>query len=257
MKLKDGIIIILLFIIAVALGIFFGFKISEDKQSDNEVNQGNISNNNTDNKKDDNNEQEYSLAEATKLMEKYVLDNGCGEKYITDLSDETSKNYLSFKMTGSTETVACKVLENEGIAENKNSGEIILGQCFLDETNNKFKHSLYDYDSALKNKKVLFGNLSSLQKNEVDFDIGKYYYYSSTKNGFVQLMIPAGYDCSARPTSCGLLSASIIGNDLKILAYNTVTDKTTGKEIKETVNYEYTFKMQDTGYYLASIEEVK
>lgn len=256
MKFKDSIIIILLFIIAVALGIFVGFKISEGEKNDTKVDQGNISDNKND---ENNNEQDYSLTEATKLMDNYVLEH-CGSKYITDLTDETSKNYLSVKVTASTDTVACKELEDEGIVENENVmggyGDAVLAQCELDEKEHYFEHNLYDYDNVLKSKKVLFGNLSSLQKKVVYFDASKYYYYYSTKNGFVRLSLPTGYGCT-ETFSYGLLSARIIGDDLKILAYNTRIESITGIEIKKTVNYEFTFKMQDTGYYLASIEEVK
>lgn len=258
MKFKDSIIIILLFIIAVTLGIFVGFKISEKNKNGNEIDQGNISDNKNDK---NNNEQDYSLTEATRLMDNYVLEH-CGSKYITDLTNETSKNYLSFKMTASTDTVACKELEDEGIVENENVmggyGDVVLAQCELDEKEHYFEHNLYNYDNALKSKKVLFGNLSSLQKKVVYFDTDKYYYYYyySTKNGFVHLNLPTGYGCT-ETFSYGLISARIIGDDLKILAYNTRIESITGIEIKETVNYEFTFKMQDTGYYLASIEEVK
>lgn len=237
MKIKDSIILIVVFVVAIFLGVFIGVKVTDNKSDTNKSNQ-------TEN--NDNKTTELSTAEAERIMSKYTFDV-CGKSYITDLSDQATAT-VALKNTLSDGTFTGTDLKNEGLDEYIFRGtKGILYNSNADELS-----SFYNYSNVSSTYKTLFGDSKSLSKNSFDSsELAYHYYYSSSNDLFIRLVIPTGYVCNGDNKS-GVRSAKVINNNLEIIAYNIDASE------KNTVtDYKYVFKKANNNYYLTEITEIK
>ena len=162
MKLKDSIIIILAVVIAIVVGVFVGFKLSESKNdnpttnngtTNNNVNNNENTNNENVNKENTNNgdaetEKEFSIAEAEKLMSKYIFFNDFrGKSYISQLSDST-KNGVAIQNMAGVVYDSNRTICYELFGEKYYDDEEIKGYC-----GNNQEMQKYSYQDVLEEKK--------------------------------------------------------------------------------------------------------
>lgn len=252
MEKKNTGLIFVIVILALVVGLLGGYIIANkliDKQPNQTENNDNKNNGKDDNQSgqvDEPAEKEYSLADAEKLMNKYKLIT-CGGSYATDLNNETMAT-LAIKNTSVSEKVTCESLKNDDLDKYYFLGEvgILYENCLFTNDNRDF----YKYDAVLNSYKKLFGSSKSLNKESFDSsETASHYFYSKSKDGFVDLVIPAGFDCGGAESS--VKYAKTIGEVLEIVA-----------DVKSDVNssietYKYTFKQEDNNYYLADITLVE
>lgn len=251
MEKKNTGIIVLIVVLALALGLLGGYVISDKIINKDNKELQNEQNNNPNNS--ENNNEEYSLTAAKELMDKYIISN---VGYITKLAEE-DKNVISINNSKNGTIIKCKDIDNGSLknitGDFADYKDLLYEQCKLDEEGNDAKN-LYAYDEILSKKKELFGDNSTLNKESFEYGI-RIYYYSTDKNGFVDsLLIPSGYDGPISEAD-EVISAKIINNNLEIVASNKIQN--IDNPDKYDVNtYKYIFKQENNHYYLSSITEV-
>lgn len=240
MKLKDSLIIIFVFVIAIVLGIFVGIKITEEKSDSKPVEGGN--------------QKEFTLTDAENLMNRYKLSGYCGTYYITDLKDADS---LAIQRVKTDNTVKCDDVKDAftNISKyfNEGAGDLQYENCIYSEQYDNQVYYLYDYEDVLNVKKELFGNESELKKEPFFHNpTMKQYAYSESRNAFVSLAIPSG--CIPVIYELGIKSYKLIDDTVEIIAYNkgVLTDNSSSTDI-HTETYKYQFKQANNSYYLVDI----
>lgn len=143
MKLKDSIILIVVFIIAIVLGAFIGMKVTERKTGNNETT-------------------EISIKEVAKIMERYTIGT-CGKAYRTELNN-IGMATLAIKNAPSTK-ITCESLKKDGLDTYvyMNTKGILYKQCLM--INSTY---LYKYDAVLNSYKNLFGFSKTLDKGHLE-----------------------------------------------------------------------------------------
>lgn len=256
MEKKNTGLIVIIIILALLVGLLGGYVINdkliekEPAQTENNDNKNSDDkntekDNNQDGQVDEPVEKEFDLDDAEKLMTKYMLDT-CGKAYVTNLSNGIMAT-LAIKNTSVSEKVTCESLKNDDLDKYNFRGTvgILYDQCLI--TNNR---NFYKYDNVLSTYKKLFGSSKSLNKESFDSsETVIHYFYSKSKDGFVELEIPAGFSCGGAESS--VKSAKTIGKVLEIVADVKVS------ESSSTGTYKYTFKQEDNNYYLVDITLVE
>lgn len=241
MKLKDSVIIILVVVIALGAGVFVGVKLSDNNNNNPIINNEN-NNGNAETEKD------FSLVEAEKMMEKYKI-FGCGNLYVTDLKNEDVKTAAAVISLYANETVLCKdiyknIEQNSGYYE----GYYIGGDYDLFCPDGYA--NVYKYQDVLNAKKNLFGNNSTLVKEDVErVAVNGFGHldYDADRNAFLTLE-SGGRGCGCDDNSA-IYEAKKIGNDIKVYTKSN-------SECWVNEKYEYIFKNQNNHYYLAEINKL-
>lgn len=232
-------IIVLVFILAIVLGLLGGYlifnHIGNKEEGPGVNNQGQTGNNESVN---------YSLDDAKKLMSKYVTslhgNDVCGEYYISDLLDENAKNYLALSQINTTEYLTC----DEALKGDTDGNRIDCGSLW--------KPEVYRYQDVLNRKKELFGDNSTLSKQTINGSYSSYYEYFKDENAFV-------YTGTLGGGSCGEYEYSVYDYkvDNNILYIYTLGRFDIDSSDVEEIRHKYTFKKQDSGYYMTAVEEIK
>lgn len=240
MKLKDSIIIILLVVIAIVVGVFLGVKITEGK-NDNvnpEINKNN----------DKEIENEFSVTEAKKIMDKYLVFSS----YISDLTNEDEKSYIAIQNTKNNETYSCKKLFGNNYFEPEYNAFLVRDLHYCTK-----ESRFYDYSNVLSTKKELFGKTSILNNDDFDYQ-GTFIY--NKKNSLIISVFPLVFGIDGFPvlvennidyakTYDNKLEIGITENITRIINPDTEETQTTVE--KRT----YIFIKEDNHYYLAEINK--
>lgn len=149
MKIKDSIILIVVFVVAIVLGVFIGVKVLDTNKPNQTENNGNKTT-------------ELSTAEVEKIMEKYAIYT-CGKSYMTELNN-VSMATLAIENAPS-EKITCELLKVDGLDTYvyKNTKGILYEQCLM--TNNS---DFYKYNDVLNSYKNLFGSSKTLNKESFE-----------------------------------------------------------------------------------------
>lgn len=244
MEKKNTSLLVLVILLSLTIGLLGGYVISdklvemEDEQTekDDKPNKDN----------EENVIKEYSIDAAEELMSNYMF-TLCGSSYISELNNNLMST-LAIMGTNSTEKISCEDLKKDGLDTFNYGGVtgILYQQCLIEDMG----RDVYKYNEVLSTYKKLFGLSNNLSKDSFDDEnaFASFYYYSNSKQGFVQLEVPAGGDCEPLST-VGITSANIVNDNLEIVAYNKVKDVS-------VANYKYVFKKESGNYYLAEIIEI-
>lgn len=239
MKIKDSIILIVVFVVAIFLGVFIGVKVTDNKSNTNKPNQ-------TENNGDKTTE--LSTAEAEEIMSKYKF--GACREYIDELS-EINKLRVAIENTASTETRNCSD-KDLGNAANYDSK---LNYCYINHSSvaydSDIKLNLYKYSELLNTKRSLFGSNETLEKKDLEMSMGVVNYVSSLDS---YISGNHGVCSGVKSTSSSIESAKIADSILKIRVISTSIDY---EDVSTKDEYEYVFKKANDDYYLTEITEIK
>lgn len=243
MKLKDSVILILAVIVAIVVGVFSGIKITENRNSVQSQN------NNVDKKTDVVYEEIVDgYIDAIRLMDKYIVDE---HDYF---SEDDSSDELAFSSTKPTGYISFTNIEKTHSYQNNNSG-CILTSDFAKEDFGEFV-DFYSYEDVLKTKKELFGNDSKLERKNIRDNV----LYIEEYDGFI-----TGYACGGSGAFFEVLEHDFRVTDYKLDAnglyiYTSFKYKSLGPDdsiYEVSEKKKYTFKKQDTGYYMEKVEVIK
>lgn len=244
MKLKDSIILILAVVAAIVAGVFAGIKLTENKYENNQQN---------DNKTESN--EKLTLESAQELMDKYVLNDLCGEYYIDNL-DEANMNYLSLHKVNAKKDYNCEQIYGKNYETQE---EFPRSQCGMIAD-----VAVYSYDEVLNKKRELFGSDINLEKQGFTCFTQTYDFVGSI-NSYVYLGAFGGGACMQEISNKLEVYDVVEDKDNIVYIYTKRTfvedidlSNNVSTDTKETITKnKYIFKKQDIGYYMATVEEIK
>ena len=240
MEKKNGLIISVIVVLSILVGLLGGYFLSNTLA---DKNQGTADTNNNVDNNGNNTQTSFTLEDAKDLMDKYVTAahgiNVCGIYYFSDLENENAKNYLALSRVEKKESISC----DEAVGNN-NDGN-------LDDCGLLWEPWVYSYEEVLNNKKELFGNNSSIAKQNIEGPSYSTYTYFKDKDAFVYTGSYGGGDCVEHEYSV---------NDFKIQNDNlyiyTSGKFSIGYPDEKEIKHKYTFKKQDSGYYMTAVEKI-
>lgn len=248
MQKNNNLTTIIIVILALLAGAFGGYWLSNmltEKKQENNVtdNNTNDTNNNSDSDIENNEQINFTLNDAKDLMSNYITimhgNDVCGMYYFSDLSNENGKNYLALSNVEETKYISCK----EDIGDNTDGNRYDCGDGW--------QPWIYPYEDVLAAKKMLFGDNSTLVKETISGPSYYDYEYFENHDAFVYTGSFGGGDCGEH---------EYFVDDFK-MQNDTLYIYTSGRfgigyDEKEIKN-KFTFKKQDTGYYMTAVEEIK
>ena len=257
MEKKSGLITVVIVVLALLVGLLGGYVLKDmlsENSSEIGTNENNADDKNTSEEKNDSNEnntqdneqKKFTLDDAKNLMAKYVTSlpgiDVCGDYYISNLENENSKNYLALKSVNITEYLTCAEISNGNYADGN-----------LPDCGEYWQPAVYPYEEVLNNKRELFGESSELSKETIKGPYKSYYDFFNEKDAFVYTGTYGGGDCG--PT----IEYSVYDYKLdnNVLYIYTLGRFDIDSSDVEEIRHKYTFKKQDSGYYMTDVEEIK
>lgn len=245
MKNKKGnaglvVLVTLLFVVVIAMAVYIAYDKLYVKDEGDVVggNQNNVQ------QEEENKYKINSLAEASDLVEKYYFFE-MGEKYY--ITDMNKKEYVALAKTIVSDKISQAQITNTASYTNEAT---YLNAATFESANVDF----YSYEDVQKTVKELFGQNAVIEKKTY-LSCPNAYFYLKELNGFVSGTIGCGAG-GGYTEELKVYNYENTNETLYIYARLTLTGIGSAEGEIKTEAYKYTFKLQDTGYYLANVEKI-
>lgn len=245
MKNKKGnaglvVLVTLLFVVVIAMAVYIAYDKLYVKDEGDVVggNQNNVQ------QEEENKYKINSLAEASDLVEKYHYYAFNVKNYLVDMD---SKELVVFKRAD--------------ISGTKTEADIKSTASYADkETQLAFAEFVngsddyYSYENVQKAAKELFGSSATVEKKTY-INCSNSYFYVKEYNGFVEGFVACGGGSFSEQLQ--VYNFENVGETLYVYAnFSRIYAESNMTEYNRNEAYKYTFKLQDTGYYLANVEKI-
>lgn len=213
---------------------------ADDKNASEEKNDSN------ENNTQDSEQKKFTLKDAKNLMDKYKTSDLRGDLYINNVSSARQREFAmkNIKISG---YISCNEVSKTVAYKD------VYGEGNFCENTEKFAY--YSYNDVLKSLKKLFGNNATLEKKNDDIDATWQWYYVEEYNSFIKLELGWGGDCPLTTNTLEVYDYEITNDSLYIYTKRTIVSE--HEDVKSSVTKnKYTFKKQNTGYYMAAVEKI-